>query len=78
MNEIMHHTWPTMFDTSPVFAGNISVLFVLASSPNAVTYFSATASAAAFCPFSAPNDLETSSIDWALALPAAITASACP
>jgi len=41
-----------MLDTSPVFAGRINVLFVFASSPNAPTYFSATASAAAFCPFS--------------------------
>ena len=65
-----------MLETSPVFAGNISVLLVLASSPKAPTYFSATASAAAFCPFSPQRACETSSIDWALALPAATTASA--
>ena len=65
-----------MHEKSPVFAGNISVLLVLASSPKAPTYFSATASAAAFCPFSPQSAAETSSIDWALAFPAATTASA--
>ena len=69
-------TCATMLDTSPVFAGKINVLLVLASSPNAPTYFSATARAAAFCPFSPHNALETSSMDWARALPAAMTASA--
>ena len=56
-------TCATMLDTSPVLAGNISVLFVLASSPNAPTYFSATARAAAFCPFSPHKAAETSSMD---------------
>ena len=65
-----------MLDTSPVFAGKINVLFVLASSPNAPTYFSATARAAAFCPFSPHKALETRPMDWARALPAAMTASA--
>ena len=68
----------TMPETSPVFAGRISVLFVLASSWKAVTYFSATASEAALWPLDLPRDWETTSRDLALAAPAAMTASAAP
>ena len=72
------HTCATIEETSPVLEGRIRVLLVLASSWNALTYFSATASAAALDPLVWPNALDTSSMDWARALPAAITASAEP
>ena len=56
-------TCATIEDTSPVFDGKIRVLFVLAKSWNAETYFSATASAAALDPLTSPRALDTISID---------------
>ena len=52
-------TWATIEETSPVLAGKIKVLLVLANDWNAVTYFSATAKEAAFDPLVCPNAFET-------------------
>ena len=60
-------TCATIPVTSPVLAGRISVLLVLANDWKAVTYFSATAKLAAFCPLSEHSDLDTISIERARA-----------
>ena len=56
---IIFITWATIEETSPVLAGKIKVLLVLANDWNAVTYFSATAKEAAFDPLVCPNAFET-------------------